>query len=103
MAVCVGIILLATTGMLDGRKATTNKPDFSENTPLGPDVNWITHARRVEDGKFFIVSGVSAGISMTLAAIAQIFGDTITQGLAEGSEYEWHNAFTSRTRPTEPY
>ena len=91
MTVCTGSVLLATTGVLDGRKATTNKLDFTQTVHLGPSVEWIKQARWVEDGKFFTSSGVSAGIDMALAAIAHLFGDEVAREQAEGSEYEWHD------------
>ena len=79
------------TGVLDGCEATTNKLDFKQTVPLGPNVKWIPKARWVEDGKFFTSSGVSAGIDMTLAAIDHLFGNEVAKELAEGTEYEWHN------------
>lgn len=91
MTVCTGSVLLATTGLLDGRRATTNKLDFTKTVPLGPHVEWVRQARWVEDGKFFTSSGVSAGIDMTLAAIAHLFGKETAKEVAEGTEYEWHD------------
>lgn len=91
MTVCTGSILLAMTGQLDGRNATTNKLDFVGTVPLGPNVNWVKRARWVEDGKFFTSSGVSAGIDMALAVIAQLYGESVARELATGSEYEWHD------------
>ena len=91
MTVCTGSILLATTGVLDGKKATTNKLDFTQTVPLAPKVEWIRQARWVEDGKFFTSSGVSAGIDMALAAIAHLHGHEAAVELAEECEYEWHD------------
>lgn len=94
MTVCTGSILLATTGVLDGHKATTNKLDFIETTPLGPKVDWVKKARWVEDGKFFTSSGVSAGMDMALAAIAHLYGIEVARKMAVESEYEWHEDST---------
>ena len=91
MTVCTGSVLLATTGMLDGRRATTNKHDFKQTVPLGPRVDWVAEARWVEDGKFFTSSGVSAGMDMTLAAIARLYGKNTAKEIAVGTEYEWHD------------
>ncbi|MFK7835826.1 MAG: DJ-1/PfpI family protein [Sulfitobacter sp.] len=90
MGVCTGTILLGMSGVLDGRRATTNKMDFLETVPLAPEVNWVKEARWVEDGKFFTSSGVSAGMDMALAVMAKLFGMDMADRLALGSEYEWH-------------
>lgn len=90
MAVCTGSVLLGMTGVLDGRKATTNKRDFMNTVHLAPHVDWVKEARWVEDGKFFTSSGVSAGIDMALAVMADLFGMDMAERLALGSEYEWH-------------
>lgn len=89
MAVCTGTVLLGMTGVLDGRKATTNKLDFTQTVPLAPNVDWVKEARWVEDGKFFTSSGVSAGMDMSLAVIADLFGMKAADKTALGCEYEW--------------
>lgn len=90
MAVCTGTVLLATTGLLDGRRATTNKKDYTATIPYGPKVKWVPQARWVEDGKFFTSSGVSAGMDMSLAVMAKLFGHEAAEAIAIGTEYEWH-------------
>ena len=90
MAVCTGTVLLGMTGVLDGRKATTNKLDFTETVPLAPNVDWVKEARWVEDGKFFTSSSVSAGIDMALAVMADLFGMAMADRLALTCEDEWH-------------
>lgn len=90
MAVCTGTVLLGMAGVLDGRKATTNKLDFTKTIPLAPHVEWVAEARWVEDGKFFTSSGVSAGMDMALAVMADLFGMEMAEKLALGCEYEWH-------------
>jgi len=90
MSVCSGSALLARAGLLDGRRATTNKMWFHALTPSGPNVQWVKEARWVEDGKFVTSSGVSAGIDMALAVIAKLRGEEVSQNLAVATEYEWH-------------
>ena len=94
MAVCTGTVLLGMTGVLDGRKATTNKLDFIETVPLAPNVDWVKEARWVEDGKFFTSSGVSAGMDMALAVVADLFGMDTAEQTAKTSEYVWHKDAT---------
>jgi len=90
MSVCSGSALLARAGLLDGKRATTNKMWFTSLTPYGPNVHWVKEARWVEDGKFVTSSGVSAGIDMALAVIARLQGEGISKTLADATEYEWH-------------
>lgn len=90
MAVCTGTVVLGMSGVLDGRRATTNKLDFNQTIPLAPNVDWVKEARWVQDGKFFTSSGVSAGIDMALAAIADLYGMDRAEETAEGTEYLWN-------------
>ena len=90
MTVCTGTALYARAGLLDGRRATTNKMFFQWVADQGPKVQWIKEARWVEDGKFFTSSGVSAGTDMALAVIKRLAGEDISNNLAIATEYEWH-------------
>jgi transcriptional regulator GlxA family with amidase domain len=89
-SVCTGAALLARAGLLDGRRATSNKLSFKWVTEQGPAVEWIRQARWVEDGKFATSSGVSAGIDMTLALIARLASAERAEQIAIRMEYEWH-------------
>lgn len=90
MAVCTGTILLGMTGLLDARRATTNKLDFTSTVHLAPEVTWVKQARWVQDGKFYTSSGVSAGMDMALGVAADLFGLDQAREMAEGCEYVWH-------------
>jgi transcriptional regulator GlxA family with amidase domain len=90
MTVCNGTSLMARTGLLDGRRATTNKMFFQSVADPEPRVQWVKEARWVEDGKFITSSGVSAGIDMALAVIAKLSGEGVSENLAVATEYEWH-------------
>lgn len=87
--VCTGASLLARTGLLDGRKATTNKAAFRWVETQGPAVKWQAKARWVEDGKYFTSAGVSAGMDMALAAIARLFDLEKARAVARYAEYRW--------------
>jgi len=94
MSVCSGSAILAKAGLLDGRRATSNKQFFDLARVQGPAVQWVEQARWVEDGPFATSSGVSAGIDMALAVIAKLYGKEIAQEIAEWTEYEWQQDST---------
>lgn len=89
-SICTGSALLAKAGILDGKKATSNKMAFDWVETQGPKVNWIREARWVEDGKYFTSSGVSAGMDMTLGLIQRIFDRNTALQVARYAEYSWH-------------
>lgn len=74
MSVCSGSAILAKAGLLDGRRATSNKQFFDLARSQSDRVKWVAEARWVEDGPFATSSGVSAGIDMALGVIARLYG-----------------------------
>jgi transcriptional regulator GlxA family with amidase domain len=90
MSVCSGSALLAKAGLLDDRRATSNKQYFQFAVNQGPKVKWVKEARWVDDGDRVTSSGVSAGIDMALHVIARLYGEPLAQKLADGTEYQWH-------------
>ena len=89
-SVCTGSALLAKSGVLDGRRATTNKAAFEWVKSQGENVKWVPQARWVEDDKFFTSSGVSAGMDMSLGLIRHILGAEMSEKVANWVEYTWH-------------
>jgi len=97
-SVCTGSALLAKAGLLDGRRATSNKQLFALSTQITDQVDWVESARWVEDGKYWTSSGVSAGMDMTLAIIAKLAGEETAELVSSGTEYSWH-----RDADTDPF
>lgn len=89
MSVCSGSALLAKAGLLDGRRATSNKLWFQLARSQSERVKWVTEARWVEDGPFATSSGVSAGTDMALAVIARLWGQPRAERIAIETEYTW--------------
>jgi transcriptional regulator GlxA family with amidase domain len=90
-SVCTGAALLARAGILDGRRATSNKRAFGWVAEQGPKVEWVRQARWVDDGNVVTSSGVSAGIDMALHVIGRVAGDAARDEIATRMEYEWHS------------
>ena len=89
-SVCSGSWLLAKAGVLDGKKATSNKKYFREATRISEKVTWVPDARWVEDGKLVTSSGVSAGMDMALHVIRRLKGQAEAEKVASWAEYLWN-------------
>ena len=90
--VCTGSALLARTGLMDGRPATSNKIAWDWVIEQGPRVLWKRKARWVDDGNLVTSSGVSAGIDMALSVIARLNGRDMAVSAARNMEYIWHES-----------
>lgn len=89
LTVCTGSGLLAATGFLDGKRATTNKKVFEWPVSVGPNVEWARRARWVVDGNVYTSSGVTAGMDMTLGFMCDRLGEGAARAAAEDIEYVW--------------
>jgi transcriptional regulator GlxA family with amidase domain len=93
-SVCTGAALLARAGVLDGRRATSNKRAWDWVVTQGPKVQWVRRARWVADDRFWTSSGVSAGIDMTLELVATRLGREAAEDFAWRIEHTWHRDAT---------
>ncbi|KAI0542736.1 ThiJ/PfpI family protein [Xylaria digitata] len=87
LTVCTGSAIVAQSGLLDGRRATSNKRSWEWATSQGPAVWWVREARWVADGNIWTSSGVSAGIDLMFAFIADQYGEETAKQLADIAEY----------------
>ena len=91
LSICTGSALLAKTGLLDGKNATSNKKAFEWVKSTNSNVKWMTKARWVVDGKYYTSSGVSAGMDMTLGFIKDCFNEQTAVDIANHIEYIWNS------------
>lgn len=81
-SVCTGSFLLAAAGLLDGLSATTHwecAPDFARRFP---EVRTKADRIYVRQGRVWTSAGVSAGIDLALALIAEDLGEEIARQTA---------------------
>ncbi len=88
LSVCTGSVLLAAAGVLDGRKATSNKFAFKWAQSFAGPV-WQKSARWTSDGKFYTSSGVAAGMDMALGFVADRYSAETSEDIAARIEYVW--------------
>ncbi len=89
LTVCTGSALLAKTGLLDNKFATSNKRSFAWVITSAASVIWNKKARWVVDGKFYTSSGVSAGMDMALGFLSDRHGIEFARKVALEIEYNW--------------
>ncbi|EAW13672.1 DJ-1/PfpI family protein [Aspergillus clavatus NRRL 1] len=89
ISICNGAGVVARAGVLDGKRATTNKMLWTKTTALRSEVEWVKEARWVRDGEVWTSSGVSAGIDVALAFVREVYGRNVAGGIAREIEYVW--------------
>lgn len=89
-SVCTGAAVLANSGVLDGKPATTNHAAFGWVTQFGPNVLWDNVSRWVDAGKYVTSAGVSAGTDMAFHLVARLAGRAVAEAAAKQAEYDWH-------------
>lgn len=89
-SVCTGALLLAATGLLEGRRASVHWAYARELELLGAK---YVRARFTEDGRFITSAGISAGIDMALELVARLDSREASQRIQLGLEYDPHPPF----------
>jgi YHS domain-containing protein/putative intracellular protease/amidase len=94
MSVCTGAFLLAQTGLLSGRAATTFHAAFNDFGARFPDVRLKRGARFVEDSNLSTAGGLSSGIDLALHVVERYYGREVAKNTAYVMEYQgqgWMN------------
>jgi transcriptional regulator GlxA family with amidase domain/YHS domain-containing protein len=95
MSVCTGAFVLAKTGLLSGKAATTHHSSYADLAAAYPDIRVKRGARFVEEGNLASAGGLSSGIDLSLRVVERYFGREVAQKTAFGMEYQgqgWKNA-----------
>ena len=85
-SVCTGGWILGSTGLLKGKKATTNW--FKAEEMLTQYGAQFTSERFTKDGKYWTSAGVTAGMDMSLALVEEIAGTHYAQAVMLDMEYD---------------
>ena len=81
-SVCTGAYVLAAAGLLDGRRATTHWRATADLARRYPRVTVEPDAIFVRDGRVWTSAGVTAGIDMALAMVAEDLGHALALAVA---------------------
>jgi putative intracellular protease/amidase/YHS domain-containing protein len=88
MSVCTGAFLLAKTGLLAGKPATTHHSAYNDFAMEFPNVSLKRGARFVDAGNLASAGGLSSGIDLTLHVVERYFGRIVARNTANTLEYQ---------------
>jgi transcriptional regulator GlxA family with amidase domain len=84
-SVCTGAFILAETGLLDGKKATTYHSAFQELQAY--NVTIIEKVKVVHDGNIITSAGVTSGLELGFYILKILFGSVLAKTVADKIEY----------------
>src|SRR5262249_55539291 len=87
MSVCTGAFVLAKTGLLAGKAATTHHASYGALATSYPDIQVRRGARYVETGSLATAGGLSSGIDLALRVVERYFGTEVATETAYQMEY----------------
>jgi putative intracellular protease/amidase/YHS domain-containing protein len=105
MSVCTGAFVLARTGLLSGKAATTYHGAFVRFANEFPEIHLKRGARFVEDGNLATAGGLSSGIDLALRVVERYFGREVAQNTAYDLEYQgqgWMNPESNQAYAATP-
>ena len=82
-SVCSGAFILAAAGLLDGRRATTHWARAAEFARTYPQVRVEPDRIFVRDGTTWTSAGITAGIDLALALVAEDLGEAVAKRAAQ--------------------
>ncbi|HET9800849.1 MAG TPA: YHS domain-containing protein, partial [Chthoniobacterales bacterium] len=83
-----GAFVLAKTGLLDGKSATTYHGAFGRFAMTFPKIELKRGARFVENGNLATAGGLSSGIDLALRVVERYYGRDVAQKTAYNMEYQ---------------
>lgn len=105
MSVCTGAFVLAQTGLLNGKSATTYHGAFERFAMQFPHVQLKRGARFVENGNLATAGGLSSGIDLALRVVERYYGREVARKTAYDMEYQgegWMNPDSNQLYATPP-
>jgi transcriptional regulator GlxA family with amidase domain/YHS domain-containing protein len=88
MSVCTGAYVLAQTGLLNGRSATTHHASYVDFATKFPNIHVQRGVRFVEDGNLASSGGLSSGIDLAFRVVERYFGRDAATQTAYDMEYQ---------------
>jgi|SRR5690348_2258076 putative intracellular protease/amidase/YHS domain-containing protein len=88
MSVCTGAFLLARTGLLNGKMATTHHGSYGRFGMTMKEVRLKRGYRFVDEGNVATSGGLSSGMDLALHVVERYYGRQIAENAANWLEYQ---------------
>jgi len=88
MSVCTGAFILAQSGLIDGKTATTHHDFFDQFEKKFTKISLKRGLRFVEEKKFSSAGGLTSGIDLALRVVERYFGRETAEKTAVYMEYQ---------------
>lgn len=108
-SVCSGALLLASAGLLDGRRATTHWMDAPELREKFPQVRVEANQIYIEDDGIYTSGGITAGIDLALALVERDYSRRLALKVAKrllvflkrpGDQLQFNSFIAAQVQPT---
>lgn len=87
-SVCTGAFLLAQTGLLDGKRATTHWFALDRFEQRFPRIQVQREAKFIDEGTIITAGGVTSGFNMALHVVERLIGEHMAQLIAKGIDFQ---------------
>jgi transcriptional regulator GlxA family with amidase domain len=87
MSVCTGAFVLAETGLLDGKSATTHHESWDDFESSFPAIRVVRGSRFVEHDRVATAGGLTSGIDLALRVVERYLGRDAAVVTAQYMEY----------------
>lgn len=108
-SVCSGALLLASAGILNGKRATTHWMDAAELKSSFPEVKVEANQIYLKDGNVYTSGGITAGIDLALSLVEQDHSRRLALKVAKrllvflkrpGDQLQFNTFIAAQTQPT---
>jgi transcriptional regulator GlxA family with amidase domain len=92
MSICTGAFVLAETGLLDGKTATTHHQSWDDFEAAFPNVQVVRGPRFVEHDRVATAGGLTSGVDLALRVVERYVGRDAARATARFMEYQRRSA-----------
>jgi len=88
MSICTGAFVLAKTGLLDGKSATTHHSAYTRFADEFPKTHLVRGVRFVDEGNVATAGGLTCGSDLAMHVVERYFGRKLAEDTAYYLEYQ---------------